>query len=49
MLINCHACMHALYYEIPLKSSCALYFRMDGVVVVLKVANGSCFRQEKKC
>ncbi len=41
--------MHALYYETLLKSSYALYFGMDGVVVVLKVANGSRFRQEKKC
>lgn len=34
MLINCYACMHTLYYEIPLKSSCALYFGMDGVSVL---------------
>lgn len=31
MLINCYACMHALYYEAPLKNSCALYFEMEGV------------------
>jgi hypothetical protein len=31
MVINCHACMHALYYETLLKSSCALYFGMEGV------------------
>ncbi len=31
MLINCHVCIHALYYKIFLKSSCALYFGIEGV------------------
>lgn len=31
MLINCHTCMHALYYETSLKSSCAIYCGMEGV------------------